>query len=187
MSTIDFADAMGQERARLLFDRASWRSRLRRALGAAGESHDGDILERVRLPVAAAAARDEATRFHVVERVLGHAWAVSSATPLAAADSRSIATEDLEATGSTTLPARLTIEECGRTRSVVVVRVGARRGRAGDLLEPWCDASYPFWLRYQRDRRGRLDFEAVDAVTGRRVAGPLRAAIAAALIDASTD
>ena len=54
-------------------------------------------------------------------------------------------------------------------------------------LEPWREASYPFWLRYRRDRQGRPDFDALDAVTGRRVTGPLRAAIATALIDADSE
>jgi hypothetical protein len=61
-----------------------------------------------------------------------------------------------------------------------------RRGRGGEAIALGSPraAGYPFDLRYRRGRSGRLAFDALDAITGKRAGGPLRAAIAAALIDA---
>ena len=80
------------------------------------------------------------------------------------------------------------MEECRRSIEALAARamLAFARGRAADPLElePLHAASYPFRLRYRRKRSGAIDFDALDAVTGRRAGGPLRAAIAAALIDA---
>ena len=86
------------------------------------------------------------------------------------------------------LPARLSTEECRRSIEAVAARAALAfgRGRAADVveLEALQLARYPFLLRYQRKRSGAIDFDVLDAVTGRRAGGPLRAAIATALIDA---
>jgi hypothetical protein len=150
-----------------------------------------DVIERVYLPVAVAIARDRDQRgmaekkrrapehrLFLVERVLGHAWAV-------ACDPVAIVNRDAE---RASLPARLTTEACRRSIEGLATRTAFVLGR-GRVAEPIAfdavfAASYPFELRYRRGRSGRLDFEALDAITGRRAGGPLRAAIAAALIDA---
>ena len=147
--------------------------------------------ERVYLPVAVATASDRRDgtdsksrkssperRVFVVERVLGHGWAV-------ACDPSTIEGMDAEAS---LLPARLTTEDCLRSIEMLATRaafvIGRGRVAVPLCLEPLRVAGYPFELRYRRDRSGRLDFEARDALTGKRAGGPLRAAIAAALIDA---
>jgi hypothetical protein len=145
----------------------------------------GVELELVRLPVAmaearaaVAAKRGPRARIFVVERVLGHGWAVAyeSASPAAA-------TRDAGA-----LPERLAIEDCARPLQALASRAAFAfgRGRAADLAElgPVVAATYPFWLRYRRGRGGRIRFAALDAVTGQRPGSALRAALAAALIDA---
>jgi hypothetical protein len=159
----------------------------------------GSVDELVVLPVALATpsasstlARREAheVRLYVVERVLGYGWAIScDRTTIPTVEGGVLAGR--EVTGCvepTALPARLTTEECRRSIEAMASRVAftLTRGRSKDPVElqPLRAASYPFQLWYRRDRSGRIDFDAVDAVTGRRAGGPLRAAIAAALIDA---
>jgi hypothetical protein len=162
-------------------------SRLRRT--PAPGSHRA--VERVYLPVAVATPLDcgegarskrkpagSERRVFIVERVLGYAWAV-------ACDPAAISTVDDEPAA---LPARLTTEECRRSIEAMASRsaLAFRHGPAAEAvgLEPPRAASYPFDLRYRRARSGRLEFEALDAITGKRAGGPLRAAIAAALVDA---
>jgi hypothetical protein len=147
-------------------------------------------LELVRLPVAIARTHPVANagrrrvsrvRIYVVERVLGHAWALS----------HQLGDDDAPADRSSdcaSLPPRLAIEDCRKPLDALAARAALAfgRGRPGDVAElgPLAAATYPFWLRYRRDRRGRIDFAALDAVTGARPGSALRAAIAAALIDA---
>jgi hypothetical protein len=162
------------------------------------------VTELVHLPVAVASPRDRgvavsskrkepivAQRLFVVERVLGHGWAVSC-------DRASVPTAEgavLARGGAarldgepTVLPARLSVEECRRPMEILASRAALAfgRGRVADAaeLEPPRAACYPFLLRYRRRRSGAIDFDVLDAVTGRRAGGSLRAAIAAALIDA---
>jgi hypothetical protein len=162
-----------------------------------------DTTELVYLPVAVASAREREaaaskgkrrsseTRLFVVERVLGHGWAVSCDRASMPAVDGTLPTGDggVDAGGEPpVLPARLSPEECRRSLEALASRAtfAFGRGRAADAieLEPLHAARYPFLLRYQRHRSGRIDFDALDAVTGRRAGGPLRAAIAAALVDA---
>jgi hypothetical protein len=150
----------------------------------------GAVAELVYLPVAMAVTRDRddllvpeerkppERRLLLVERVLGHAWAV-------ACDPAAIPRGDGQAEP---LPARLETEDCQRSIEALAARtsfvLGRGRGAHAIAFDAVLDASYPFELRYHRRRSGRLDFEAVDAITGRRAGGPMRAAIAAALVDA---
>ena len=140
-----------------------------------------DVSETIWLPVAVAAslstnAKVERPLF-VVERVLGHGWAVSC-DPAAIADDDDLAM----------LPARLAVEDCRKSVANLAARASFTftRGRSLEALElePVRAGRYPFRLRYRRRPSRRVDFEAVDVVTGRRAGSSLRAAIAAALIDA---
>jgi hypothetical protein len=147
-------------------------------------------LELVRLPVALcglAADREEARRVArcwVVERVLGHGWVVA----LAAGTGRADAAAAVAPAGDTLLPARLDLDECAGRLQALATRgalvLGRGRRAALPELGPPRAAFYPFWLSYRRDRRGRLCFDALDAVTGARPGSGLRAALAAALVDA---
>jgi hypothetical protein len=157
---------------------------------SSGRSGSDELTELVFLPVAVASPRRSGLtapaqkkgsghepRLFVVERVLGYGWVV-------AGDRASLAS----AGDSETLPARLSMEECRRSIEALAARamLAFGRGRAVDPLEleQVGAASYPFRLRYRRQRSGAIDYEAVDVVTGRTAGGPLRAAIAAALVDA---
>ena len=165
-----------------------------------------DVFETIWLPVAVAASRGGGSsramrksagveRAHfVVERVLGHGWAVSCDPAAILADDHPDG-DTGEAAGNRlrhaldggTLPARLGVEICRESVTTLAARASFTftRGRSLDVLElePLRAGRYPFHLRYRRRRSRRLDFEAVDGVTGRRAGSSLRAAIAAALID----
>jgi hypothetical protein len=128
------------------------------------------------------------TRLYVAERVLGHAWAVAVAPPLSTAGRMETAASPL---AGAVLPARLDLDAGSSRLEALAMRgaltLGRGRRRALPELAPTYPASYPFWLRYRRDRRGRVRFDALDAVTGRRPGSALRAALAAALIDAGPE
>lgn len=153
---------------------------LGRLRGRARREHD-DVTETIWLPVAMAASQSidmKAERpLFVVERVLGHCWAVSC-------DPAAIASDE----GDAALPARLAVEDCRKSVANLAARASLTftRGRSLEALElePVRAGRYPFRLRYRRRPSQRVDFEAVDVVTGRRAGSSLRAAIAAALIDA---
>jgi hypothetical protein len=139
--------------------------------------------ELVTLPVVVGEPSSGGELVYVVERVLGHGWVV--ALPAAVAgDDGPVATAAPSA--GARLPARLDSESCrSRLRAVAARRATAFRSRwsAPAGIGAVVDAFYPFWLRYRRDRRGRIDFAALDGVTGQRAGGALRAALAAALVD----
>jgi hypothetical protein len=169
-----------------------------------------DASELVHLPVAVASPRDPRAavasagsaasavkansplqRLFVVERVLGHGWVVAcdrDSMPTVDGVVPAAGAEPHEAHQATLLPARLSPDECRRSIEALASRatLALKRARAADAfeLEPLQPARYPFRLRYRRNRSGGIDFEALDAVTGKRAGGSLRAAIAAALIDA---
>jgi hypothetical protein len=123
------------------------------------------------------------SRMYVVERVLGHGWTIALSVESATDVGSEWTTE-----AGVCLSARLELTACQRPLDALATRAAfaIRRGRTA--IAPVSSvraAMYPFWLRYRRGRGGRLPFDALDAVTGRRAGGPLRAAIAAALIDAN--
>jgi hypothetical protein len=167
-----------------------------------GRRSDTVVAELVGLPVALAIPRRSSTparaeadgdlRLYVVERVLGYGWVIAcDHAAIPAVDGGVLAGGGMSGNAEpVALPARLTTEECRRSIEAMASRVAftLTRGRANDPveLEHLRAARYPFLLRYRHDRAGRIDFDAVDAVTGRRAGGPLRAAIAAALIDAES-
>jgi hypothetical protein len=152
-------------------------------------------LELVRLPVAVStgltADRAEAcssARCYVVERVLGHGWTVALPSTAIQTEAAAARTAAGTADAGALLPARLEIDACTALLEALATRgaliVGRGRRSALPELGPARAASYPFWLSYRRDRRGRPRFDALDAVTGSRPGSALRAALAAALIAA---
>ena len=179
---IAFEDRLGEAAARRVF------AGQRRFAGLLGPRANGR-LELVRLPIAVRVAAnrdgDDEARLLIVERMLGHAWYRS--LPVGRTTEPGPASVRSRSTGSP-LPARLDLDACEAhltalaARTVLVLRqrrhLDRRRFRSG------ASGRYPFWLRYWRGRGDRLRFDALDAITGRRAGGPLRAAIAAALIDA---
>jgi hypothetical protein len=166
------------------------------------EVENEEVSETVWLPVAIAASRRHADasaratrkstieRAHfVVERVLGHGWAVSCDPVFVAVDGADGNADETPAVGDgAMLPARLAVEDCRKSVTNLAARASFTFTRGRSLtaleLEPVRAGRYPFRLRYRRRPSQRIDFEAVDAVTGRRAGSSLRAAIAAALIDA---
>jgi hypothetical protein len=126
-------------------------------------------------------ARVPVPRLFVVDRVLGHGWAVayeSNDVPSAAPDEGAV------------LPARLAVSDCVRPLEALSSRAAFAFGRGRGpvaALGPARAASYPFWLRYRRSRSGRIAFVALDAVTGQRPGSALRAALAAALVDVEAE
>lgn len=144
------------------------------------------LLELVRLRVALCAPTSSSSpqeRWYVVERVLGHGWAValpSGGVTLPPSAAASVA--------GAVLPARLDLDACaGRLEALAMRRalvLGRGRPSTLDDLGPARAATYPLWLGYRRVRDGRLRFDAVDAVTGARAGSALRAALAAALVAA---
>jgi hypothetical protein len=136
---------------------------------------------------ASASESRPALRLYLVDRVLGHAWAVAL-TPRSSDGTQQLA---MSSPTGAVLPARLGLDDCASRLETLAARgaLTLGRGRLSALpeLAPVRAASYPFWLRYSRDGRGRYRFEALDAVTGRRPGSGLRAALAAALIDADPE
>jgi hypothetical protein len=128
---------------------------------------------------------DRGERVYVVERVLGHAWALWMPPR---SDATEASPEIAAPPAGAVLPARLDVDACESRLEALVTRgaltLGRGRREALPELGPRRAAIYPFWLRYRRDRRGRVRFDALDAVTGSRPGSALRAALAAALIAA---
>ncbi len=176
---IAFEDRLGEAAARRAF------AAQRRFAGLLGPRANGRLeLVRLRIAVRVAANRsgDDEARLLIVERTLGHAWMI------AAGGTNDRTGPRVGPIAGSLLPARLDLDACEAHLTALAARtmLVSRRRRTSTLvaLDPVRAGSYPFWLRYWRGRGDRLRFDAVDAITGRSAGGPLRAAVAAALIDA---